>query len=308
MYRLGVDIGGTTCKIGAFKEPETLLESWEIPTRRENNGVEVLPDISRSIEEFLRNNGIEKSQVRGIGVGVPGTVTDTGKVGFVTNIGWKNLDVAEELHRLTELPVQVQNDANMAALGELCFGGAKGKRSMVMFTLGTGVGGAVISGGRVICGTNGAAGEWGHLRVNPKETAVCGCGKRGCLEQYASATGMVRLMKNLLEKSKEDSLLRGAEITAKAIWEAVDKKDALAEQVADEATRYLGQVIAAAVLTADPEIVLLGGGVSKAGDALLSRVREAYRSQTFHACLETPIELAKLGNSAGIYGCMGMEF
>lgn len=308
MYRLGVDIGGTTCKLGWFEEPEKLLASWEIPTRRENNGAGILPDISRSIEEFFQKEGIDPAQVRGIGVGVPGPVTETGKVGIVTNIGWRNLDVAGRLQELTGLPVQVQNDANMAAMGELCFGGAKGKHSLVMLTLGTGVGGAVISGDRIISGTNGAGGELGHICVNPKETVVCGCGKKGCLEQYASATGMVRLMKKRLDETEDASLLRDTEITAKAIWDAVQKEDAVAEQVAEEAAYYLGQVLAAVAVTVDPEIILLGGGVSKAGEALLSRVRSAYRTQTFHACRETPIELAKLGNSAGIYGCMGMRF
>ncbi|SFQ43072.1 glucokinase [Lachnospiraceae bacterium XBB1006] len=308
MVGYGVDIGGTFCKLGLFREDGTLVENWQIPSRREDLGAEIISDVAASICENMRKHGFTGKEVAGIAVGVPGPVTKDGVVGRVTNIGWERKDVAGELKELTGIPVKVANDANVAALGELKYGRGKGKDSLVLLTLGTGVGGGIVLDGRIVYGANGGAGEIGHCKVNPKEQAVCGCGKRGCLEQYASATGMVRMAHAFLEESEEESSLRNQSFSAKEIVEAAKHGDAVANRVVQKAGDYLGLALANVGATLDPEILVIGGGVSAAGDILLDAVRESYKTQTFHACEKTPIELAVLGNQAGIYGCMAMIF
>ena len=308
MVGYGVDIGGTFCKIGLFESNGNLLETWKIPSRRENLGAEIIPDIAVAICENMQKNNYSKDDVTGIAVGVPGPVTKNGVVGRVTNIGWENKDVATELLDKTGLTVKVANDANVAALGELRFGCGKAKESLVLLTLGTGVGGGVVLNGEILYGAHGGAGEIGHCKVNPTETAVCGCGKRGCLEQYASATGMVRVAKLLLKEKKVDSSLRNKEFTAKDIIDAAREGDVIGKQVLEQAGFYLGLALADVGATLDPELLVIGGGVSAAGEILREAAEQGYRTQTFHACAQTPIKLASLGNLAGIYGCMAMLF
>lgn len=308
MVLYGVDVGGTFCKFGLFEEQGILREKWEIPSRRENHGAEIIPDIAASICENMRKNGLSQADVIGIGLGVPGPVTSDGIVVRLTNVGWENKDAAGELSALTGLKVRVANDANVAALGELKYGCGKGKNSLVLLTLGTGVGGGVVLNGKIVCGAHGGAGEIGHCKVNLKETAICGCGKRGCLEQYASASGMVRMAEQFLKETEEPSLLRDISLTARDITEAAKANDAIALRVVKEAGRYLGVGLANVAAMFDPEILAIGGGVSAAGDILLDVVKESYSTQTFHVCAQTPIKLAKLGNDAGIYGCIAMLF
>ena len=305
MYGYGVDIGGTAIKFGFFHSEGGLIEKWEIPSRREGFGEAILSDISQAICDNMQKKQLALTEIKGIGVGVPGPVTERGEVGVITNIEWKNRDIAGELGRLTGLPVYVENDANAAVLGEWKYGVGKGTRSMVMLTLGTGVGGGVVVDGKLIHGVNGAAGEVGHICVNSEEKEVCGCGKRGCLEQYASATGMVRLMKKRMQAK---AIAGPSEITAKEIWDFVKAGDEDALFVADEVSRYLGMALSNIAVMTDPELLVLGGGVSKAGEILLNKVIDAYQEQTFHACRATPLKLAELGNDAGIYGCMGLIF
>ena len=200
-YAFGIDLGGTTAKVGLFTTSGKLLEKWEVSTDTSNNGAHILENLAAAVQQKMQEKGLSADEVEGVGLGVPGPVLDSSIVPIVcANLGgWGNRNVSIELSELLGgIRVLVGNDANVAALGEIWMGAAQGCRSAVMVTLGTGVGGGVIVNGKVIDGAHGAGGEIGHITVNPHETAVCGCGKRGCLEQYSSATGVVRCMKKLL--------------------------------------------------------------------------------------------------------------
>lgn len=305
-YVFGIDLGGTTAKFGLFTAAGDLLDKWEIPTDISNAGAHILEDLAAAIRRKMEEAAISPTQVAGIGIGVPGTVQDASIVPIVCDNlgGWGQLDVATQLSALLDgLKVLVDNDANVAVLGESWLGAAKGCRSVVMVTLGTGVGGGVLVDGKAVNGAHGAGGEVGHIMVNRRETAVCGCGKRGCLEQYSSATGVVRCMKKLLEE--EPSIpcsLRGKNFVAKDVFDAARAGDLLAAREADEMADMLAAALANIASTTDPEIFLIGGGVSRAGEVLFAPLRKYYKQYAYKACLETPIRPAALGNDAGIYG------
>lgn len=302
-YCFGVDIGGTTVKMGLFQTDGVLLEKWEIPTRTENGGEMILPDVAKSIGEVCEKRSLEKDAIEGIGIGVPAPVTEAGIVKNTANLGWGYKEVKREMEELTNLKVRMGNDANVAALGEMWLGAGKGEENIVMVTLGTGVGGGVILNGRPLVGTNGAGGEIGHICVNETETKKCGCGNTGCLEQYASATGIARLAAEHLEEDKKDSLLRGQEkVDAKAVFDALKEGDGLAEDVVEEFGRYLGYALANIAVVVDPAVIVIGGGVSKAGEILLSYVEKNYMKRAFFANKEVKFKLAELGNDAGICG------
>jgi glucokinase len=307
-YAFGIDIGGTTVKCGFFNSDGTFVEKWEIPTRKEDDGAMILPDIAEAIKAKLAEHGVSMDDVEGIGVGVPGPVLDDGVVNGCVNLGWGVFNVAEKLSGLLGgVPVQVGNDANVAALGEQWHGGGKGFKNVVMVTLGTGVGGGIIIGGRILAGSHGAGGEIGHIQMRKNETAVCGCGKKGCLEQYASATGIVRMSKILLEKDKKESSLRSlAEITSKDIFDAAKTGDALSLKLVDTLGEMLGTALAHITAVVDPDVIVIGGGVSKAGQILLDAIEKHYRPTAFHACRNTQFKLAVLGNDAGMYGAVRM--
>ncbi|MEY8333042.1 ROK family glucokinase [Lachnospiraceae bacterium 47-T17] len=306
-YGFGVDIGGTTIKLGLFRTDGELLDKWEIPTRRENNGAGVLPDVAEAIRAKQTEHGIDDSDIQGVGVGVPGPVTPEGVVCKCVNLGWGIFNVEETLSDLTGYPVRAGNDANVAALGEMWQGAGVGTKNMVMVTLGTGVGGGVIVDGRVVAGATGAGGEIGHISMNDEEELVCGCGKRGCLEQYASATGVVTLTKRALAASDEPSSLRELkEVTAKDTFDAAKAGDALACAVVEQFGEILGKGLAKVACVVNPEVFVIGGGVSRAGTMILDVVGKYFMSNTFHACFDTKFKLAELGNDAGIYGCVQM--
>lgn len=302
MYCFGVDIGGTTVKIGLFQEDGTVLEKWEIVTRKENHGAAILPDVAKSIEEKLADHGIEKEKVVGIGVGVPAPVTGDGIVKQTANLNWEYKNVKAELEELTGIRTKVENDANVAALGEMWKGGGKGNKNMVMVTLGTGVGGGIIVDGKILTGTNGAGGEIGHIVINPEEKKRCGCGKTGCLEQYASATGIVRLAKKKLLDFDGETVLQMESVTAKDVFDAVKAGDKAAIEVAEEFGRYLGYSLSIVSNLVDPSIYVIGGGVSKAGEILFDYIKGPYMEKAFFANEEVEFALAELGNDAGIYG------
>ncbi len=306
MYGLGVDIGGTTVKIGIFREDGDILEKWEIPTVKDNCGEAILPDIAKSIDEKLKKNGIEKHDVKGIGVGVPAAVTGDGVVKQTANLGWGYKEVRRELEELTGLAVKVENDANVAALGEMWKGGGAGCENMIMVTLGTGVGGGVIIGGQIYSGVHGGAGEIAHICVNFDETESCGCGKKGCLEQYASATGIARLAKMKLADETRNTILKSKGNTAKDVWDAVKAGDEVAISIAQEFAKYLGRGLADLAAVVDPEIFVIGGGVSKAGDILITYVEPVFRSMVFFASKGIKFGMAELGNDAGICGAAKM--
>lgn len=308
MYCAGVDIGGTTVKLGIFTVAGDLVTKWEIPTRKENKGEYILGDVAASLLEMFDKHQISKEQVEGIGIGVPGPITENGTVLKCANLGWGVFNVAEEVERLTGVTnVKVGNDANVAALGEMWKGGGKGFKSLVMITLGTGVGGGVILNGRILTGSNGAAGEIGHLVIRMDEPDSCGCGKQGCLEQYASATGIVKEAKRAFERVDTPSTLRELEtLTAKDIFDHAKNGDVLAMELVEELGRNLGLACSHIAQIMDPEAFVIGGGVSKAGTILLDVIAKNYNDKVIYALKDKHFGLASLGNDAGIYGSARM--
>ncbi|MBQ6639009.1 MAG: ROK family glucokinase [Lachnospiraceae bacterium] len=302
-YVFAVDLGGTTVKLGLFDKEGNVLEKWEIVTRKENNGENILPDIAKSIKDKAAEKNIAKEDILGVGIGVPGPVDSKGTIYKAANLGWDVFNVSETLGELTGLPVKTGNDANVAALGEMWKGGGKGYDSIVAVTLGTGVGGGVIIEGKLVAGSTGAGGEIGHIHVEDNETISCGCGKKGCLEQYASATGIARLANERLAQDDMPSSLRCVEtIDAKAVFDAVKAGDALAIEVAEIFGMYLGKGLAAVAAVVNPEAFVIGGGVSKAGEVLFEYIEKNYVKYAFHGTRNVKFCLATLGNDAGIYG------
>ena len=307
-YAFGIDLGGTTAKIGLFTTSGALLEKWEVATDTSNAGEHILENLAAAVLDKMKEKSIQPEQVEGVGIGVPGPVLDSSIVPIVcANLGgWGERNVSAQLSGLLDgLNVLVGNDANVAALGEIWMGAAKGAKNAVMVTLGTGVGGGVVVNGKVIDGVHGAGGEIGHITVNRHETAVCGCGKRGCLEQYSSATGVVRCMKKLLDENPDiPCVLRGTEFAAKDVFDAARNGDALAAREVDEMSDTLGMALANIASTVDPEAFLVGGGVARAGDVLFAPLNKHFQEYAFKSCRETPIKQASLGNDAGIYGAV----
>ena len=306
-YAFGVDIGGTTCKIGFFETSGVLVDKWEIRTNTENGGASILSDVAQAIDNKLAQEGIRKDDVQGVGIGVPGPVKSNGIVNRCVNLGWGIVNVAEELGSLTGLKVAVGNDANVAALGEMWQGGAKGCKDVIMVTLGTGVGGGIIVDGKIVAGFNGAGGEIGHITVNGDEIEACNCGQYGCLEQYASATGIVRVAKRKLAKTSEETTLTKFEpLTAKDIFDEAKAGDEIALSLVDEVCGILGGALSNMACVVNPEVVVIGGGVSKAGSILIDCIRKHFVETSFFACRETKFVAASLGNDAGMYGCVQM--
>ena len=305
-YAFGVDLGGTTVKIGFFSSDGTLQDKWEIPTRKDNSGEEILPDIAASLKDYVQNKGIDMSDIEGVGIDVPGAVLEGGIVNKCANLGWGVKPVREELKALLGgMEVRVANDANAAALGELHHAG--GYKNAVMVTLGTGVGGGVILDGTIITGSHGAGGEIGHMPVNPDETECCGCGKKGCLEQYASATGIARLAVRKLKDETVQTVLRNADpVSTKVVFDAAKAGDVAALEIVEEVCDILGRALASIACVVDPEIFIIGGGVSKAGPILTDTLQKYYKQYAFHASRETAFALASLGNDAGMYGAVRM--
>lgn len=302
-YVFGVDIGGTTVKLGLFNIDGEVLDKWEITTRKEDGGAYILKDIAESVEAKMAEKNIDKSDVTGVGMGVPGPVKEDGTVMKCVNLGWGMFNAAEELSGLLGLPVKAGNDANMAALGEYWQGGGKEYKSIIMVTLGTGVGGGIIINGKMMAGVNGAGGEIGHMTVDLDEQDKCNCGKKGCLEQYASATGIVRLANRALQSSDKPSKLRDVKtISAKEIFDAAKEGDELAQSLAEEHGKYLGLALANVACAVDPDAFVIGGGVSKAGDILIDITKKYFEEFAFHACRNASFKLATLGNDAGIFG------
>lgn len=301
----GVDIGGTTVKMGLFTVDGKVTDKWEIPTRKEENGKYILEDIAKSVKERMQRDTLE--DIAGLGIGVPGPVKEDGTVLKCANLGWGVFNVADTVRELTGIEnVKVGNDANVAALGEMWQGGGKGYNNLVMVTLGTGVGGGVILGGKILTGSNGAGGEIGHIRVNYEEKDVCGCGKTGCLEQYASATGVVRLAKKALEKKEKKTTLVADDLSAKAVFDAAKAGDELAMDIVEKFGFYLGMALAHISQVIDPEVFVIGGGVARAGQIIIDEVSKNYEENVMFALKNKAFKMAELGNDAGIYGSARM--
>lgn len=309
-FIFGVDIGGTSVKMGLFDEAGEMLEKWEIDTRKENSGENILPDIAASIKEKSAEKGISVEDILGIGMGVPGPITEDGRVLKCANLGWGIFSVADKVTELTGVKkVCVGNDANIAALGEQWRGGGRGFDSIVMVTLGTGVGGGVILNGKILTGATGAGGEIGHIMVNPEETRVCGCGKKGCLEQYSSATGLMRSAREAVAASDRPSMMRDfapENLTGKEIFDAYKAKDEMAIEVVEEFAEYLGLGLGQVAQVVNPQAFVIGGGVSKNGQCVADIVKEKFAKNVMFALKDTEFRLAELGNDAGMYGAVRM--
>ena len=305
----GIDVGGTTVKMGIFTTEGKLTESWEIPTRKEDEGSHILEDICKQIEEKLVEKQINRADLLGVGIGIPGPITKDGTVLNCVNLGWGVFNVEEKLSEmLGGVIVKAGNDANVAALGENWQGGGVGFEDLILITLGTGVGGGVIIGDKIITGSNGAAGEIGHMPVvYDTDAETCGCGKKGCLETVASATGIVREAKKLLASGEIESTLRDIpEFTCKDIFDAAKEGDKAAMIVVDKLAEYLGIAAAHIACVTNPQVIVIGGGVSKAGKFLLDKIEEKYMERAFKACRNAKFALATLGNDAGMYGAAAL--
>lgn len=301
-YVFGVDVGGTTVKLGFFDVEGTLIEKWEIPTNTENKGARILPDVAESIQNKMQQRNLTKEDVVGVGLGAPGPIDAQGIVYNAVNLGWGVFSIKDTLSKLLDMPVMAGNDANVAALGEMWKGGGKGYKNLVAVTLGTGVGGGIIVEGKILTGSVGAGGEIGHVHVEDQETEACGCKCYGCLEQYASATGIVRLAKRRLAKDHTPSMIRRENISAKTVFDAVKAKDPLAIEVAEQFGEYLGKCLGVVAGILNPEVFVIGGGVSKAGEVLFDYIVPPFKRTAFSGCQNVKFALATLGNDAGIYG------
>ena len=306
-YVFGVDIGGTTVKLGLFDVNGNVLDKWEIPTRTDDGGINILPDIAATIRDKMSEKSIDKKDVAGVGVGAPGPVDEQGIIHKAVNLGWGEMNLKKELETLLgDMRVEAGNDANVAALGEMWKGGGQGHKNLVAVTLGTGVGGGIILGGKIMSGSTGSGGEIGHIHVEDHETEACGCGNYGCLEEYASATGITRLANRKLQASNKDSVLRQGEVSAKTVFDAVKAGDELAVEIAEQFGDYLGKGLAVIAGVINPEIFVISGGVSKAGEVLFEYIKPAFDKTVFHGSRDTKFALATLGNDAGIYGAAKM--
>ncbi len=302
-YGFGVDLGGTSVKLAFFDETGTQLRAWAIPTVKDNGGRQILPDIAGAVLGYLEEKGIARESILGIGIGVPGPVDGNGVVSSCVNLGWDRVEIARELTALTGIPVAAANDANVAAMGEFWKGGGTGSRNVIFVTLGTGVGGGIVLDGRLVHGIHGAGGEIGHMNLNPFETDVCNCGNCGCAEQYCSATGIVRLAKKHLAADDTASCLRALEkIECKDIFAAGRAGDGAAQAILEQYYDYLGRMLGVLGSILDPEIIVLGGGVSKAGKQLLEGVEPYFKKYVFTGAVDVELAIATLGNDAGAYG------
>jgi len=291
-YGFGIDLGGTTVKIAYFDELGNMLDKWEIPTVTADGGKQILPDIAAAVKGYIADKNIAESDILGLGIGVPGPVNGAGLVNGCVNLGWGKVNVTEELSRLSGFPVKAGNDANVAAMGEFWKGGGQGCSNMIFVTLGTGVGGGIIINGQLLHGAHGAGAEIGHMTLNKYETATCGCGKQGCVEQYCSATGIVRMAEKHGMKN----------VTCKDIFDAGKAGDKVALEVLDQYYAYMGEFLGAICSVLDTESMVIGGGVSKAGQMLIDGVIPYFNKYVFYGASDVTFSLASLGNDAGAYG------
>lgn len=308
-WLVGVDIGGTTIKMAFISLEGEIINKWEIPTDISQKGQFIPKDIASSIDQVLAEFNQPKSKLAGIGIGAPGPVNyEDGSIGVAVNLGWKHFPLKEILEAKTALPVVVENDANMAALGEMWKGAGEGAKDLICVTLGTGVGGGIIANGEIIHGVNGAGGEIGHITSVVEDGVLCNCGKKGCLETVASATGIVRLALDELHSNPIPSKIRDyyhehQMVTAKGVFDAVDQDDELAKKVMQKVVLYLGLALANLANGLNPEKIVIGGGVSKAGDTLLLPLKKKFVQFAFPRVAQgAELAIANLGNDAGVFG------
>jgi glucokinase len=309
-YAFGAHIGGTSIQLGLFRTSGILLEKWLIPTQTESHGNYIPADILRAVQRKAARHSVTWDEVEGLGICVPGPVADDGTVVSCGKLGWESFNILEKVKRLEPrlTNVRAANNVNAATLGELWQGAAKGRTSAVMVTLSAGIGGGVVSQGRIVTGSNGGAGELAHIQVNSKELEPCSCGNRGCLEQYCSTKGLVRCARKMLQENPKipTTLRNNRELTARSICDAAKAGDLLALKLMDQLGEYLGWALTAVAGTVDPEVFIIGGRLAYAGSVLLDRVEGSYRKHAFQIHRDTDFTLAELGVDAAIYGCVRM--
>lgn len=308
-WLMGVDLGGTTTKLAIISKYGEIFHKWEIPTDISENGKYITTNIAKTIDEKLEELGMVKSQLLGIGMGAPGPVDGSnGSIYEAINLGWVDYPLKDLLEVETSLPAVVENDANLAALGEMWKGAGNGAKDLIAVTLGTGVGGGVIANGMLVQGASGAAGEIGHITVVPEGGAPCNCGKSGCLETVASATGIVRLANEALSTDAGHSILQqkinaGEPLSSRLLFACAAEGDLLSNEVINKVSFYLGMALSHTANALNPEKIVIGGGVSRAGEQLAAPVREAFERFAFkRVSKSTSISIATLGNDAGVIG------
>lgn len=307
---IGVDLGGTAIKVGLCDAQGKLLHTYEGPTGASGGPQAVVDNIGNYVKQLVEESSYDWEQVAGIGAGTPGFLNiKEGIVEMSPNLRWDHVPFKQMLEDQLGKPVRINNDANVAALGEVWSGAGAGLQNVVCYTLGTGVGGGIIINGKIYEGFNGMAGELGHMQVVPDLEAVqCGCGQMGCVETVSSATGIVRMANDAVERGDRTSLSLLDEITAKDVFDAAKSGDEVALRIVNRAAHYLGKTMATIAVVLNPQRFIVGGGVSKAGDLLFEAIRENFRKYTPAACQKNvDIVPAILGNNAGIVGAAGLN-
>ncbi|MBS4750577.1 ROK family glucokinase [Carnobacteriaceae bacterium zg-ZUI78] len=309
---LGIDLGGTSVKMAILTLDGDIQQKWTIPTNILDNGCHIVPDIIASIQHHLHLYQLTSDEFLGIGMGSPGQIDENlGTVIGAYNLGWSTTQyVKKDLEKALNMPVFIDNDANVAALGERWVGAGNNANDVVFITLGTGVGGGIIANEKLVHGVKGSAGEIGHLIVE-KNGFTCTCGKKGCLETVASATGIVNLARAFAEKYAGSSSLKelvdDGSATAKDVFDLAKQSDVLAEQVVEAFAKYLGVACSHLANILNPAYIVIGGGVSAAGEYLLEKVDTYFKEDTFITARQsTQLRLATLGNDAGVIGAASL--
>ena len=308
-YYIGIDLGGTNIVAGVVDEEYNIVAKASTKTNCPRPAKEIADDMARMALQATKNANLTIDQIEWVGIGTPGIAnSETGIVERASNLGLKNTPMVKYIQETINKPVFIENDANAAAYGEYVAGAAKGAKNAVCITLGTGVGGGIIRGGKIVAGTNGAAGEIGHIPMIDDESECCGCGKKGCLEQYASANGLVNVAEKYIaaHRTVETELDLNAGFTAKDVCDAAKAGDIAGLAAVEESMRLLGKAMASVSCVIDPQVFVVGGGLSKAGNIIIDTASKYYKEYAFHASRETEIKLATLGNAAGMYGGVKM--
>ncbi|SET62511.1 glucokinase [Salinibacillus kushneri] len=307
-YIVGVDIGGTAIKFALIKENGYILKKWETPTARKDNGSYIPEQIAHSVEEKLSEFDLNEEQILGMGAGAPGYVdVKNGIVYEAINLGWENFYLKQKLEEHLNIDTYVLNDANLAALGENWLGAGRDSNDLIAVTLGTGVGGGIIVNGEIINGVNGTGGEIGHITSTPNEGPRCNCGRLGCIETYASATGITRQALQALEKQVSTSLANihkeKGRLSSKDVFKEAAKGDQTSQMIIDYTADLLGKMLADLAVSVNPSKIIIGGGVSKAGEQLLQPIRKSFQSYALGRIADVcQIVEAELDNDAGVAG------
>lgn len=307
---VGVDLGGTAIKVGICNQEGQLLQTYEGPTETSKGVDTVISNIEKYVRHIVEQSPYSWDQLAGVGAGVAGfTNIREGIIIFAPNVGFKDVPIRALLEERLGKPVKIDNDANVAALGEAWSGAGRGVDNCVCYTLGTGVGGGIIVNGKIYQGFGGMAGELGHITVVPDLEAIqCGCGKMGCLETVSSATGIIRMAKDAVERGDRTSLALVGNIAAKEVFDAAKAGDEVALRIVNRAAYYLGKSMASVAAVLNPEVFIVGGGVSKAGEILFNEVRTVFNKLTPEP-LQRGVRIvpAELGNDAGVVGAAGLH-